>query len=525
MSTIENRFNLVDEQWVPVAGEGLVSLKSIFTRPELRALGGNPVQKIAMTKLLLAICQASYTPTDEPDWANLGSEGMSKKAAKYLEEKRDCFWLYGERPFLQMPTIIDKIEERKKSEMKVAKKEGDKKIASENAMPRPFGMGVYPDVSSDNNTILTYGQIDRQLDDAEIAIFIVTLMNFALAGKRVEKNIPPFSSGYSGKSVSAKPGPSIGNYIGYLHSYLIGGNIQETLWFNILSHEQINQNANWTSKLGPIPWQTMPIGEDCEIAKQLKNSYMGCLIAISRFVLADKRGIYYIEGLQYPSHKDGWREPSIAIKETEKGAKLLWADVEKKPWRELTSLLAFSMTQQNNGFNCFHINAGIPRIRKVKSNGPIGIWSGALKVRPSSGDQSVKQDDDFVSSETNFELSYFNTGFWFTTLTKEMDQLQELANKNIYGSTIGFYKALKSDGKLFASQASNLFWQLAERKFQELVNACGSQTPDEALKPIRKIFASFAETAYNTYCPRESARQLDAWAANRPNLGKYLSSI
>ena len=59
MDNITNRFNLVDEQWIPVAGAGLVSLMRIFTDSSLRALGGNPVQKIALIKLLLAIAQAA----------------------------------------------------------------------------------------------------------------------------------------------------------------------------------------------------------------------------------------------------------------------------------------------------------------------------------------------------------------------------------------------------------------------------------------------------------------------------------
>ncbi|MEN3752595.1 hypothetical protein ABC733_07420 [Mangrovibacter sp. SLW1] len=36
---MENRFNLIDEPWLPVADVGLVSLKEIFSNPQLRALG------------------------------------------------------------------------------------------------------------------------------------------------------------------------------------------------------------------------------------------------------------------------------------------------------------------------------------------------------------------------------------------------------------------------------------------------------------------------------------------------------
>jgi CRISPR system Cascade subunit CasA len=102
---IESRFNLIDEPWLPVVDVGLVSLKALFSHKDYRALGGNPVQKIAVTKLLLAIAQAAATPADDDDWAELGAEGMAIKCLAYLERWRDSFWLYGEKPFLQMPAI------------------------------------------------------------------------------------------------------------------------------------------------------------------------------------------------------------------------------------------------------------------------------------------------------------------------------------------------------------------------------------------------------------------------------------
>jgi CRISPR system Cascade subunit CasA len=72
-----------------------------------------------------------------------------------------------------------------------------------------------------------------------------------------------------------------------------------------------------------------------------------------------------------------------------------------------------------------------------------------------------------------------------------------------------------------AAQTSNLFWQLCERRFQALVYACDSV---EQAYAMRSVFARFVNKAYDTYCPRETARQLDAWAKNRPNLGKYINN-
>ena len=61
----KNCFNLVDEPFIPIADVGRVSLKQIFSNPDYRTLGGNPIQKIALTKLLLAISQAACTPEDD----------------------------------------------------------------------------------------------------------------------------------------------------------------------------------------------------------------------------------------------------------------------------------------------------------------------------------------------------------------------------------------------------------------------------------------------------------------------------
>ena len=153
-----NKFNLVDEHWIPVAGKGLVSLADIFSDSSLSALGGNPVQKIALTKLLLAIAQTAYTPADDEDWKKLGAPGMADKSLAYLREKRDLFWLYGNKPFLQMPAIAK------------AKKQN-------------FG-AIQIFVATGNTTVLTQSQTEVVLTDAEKAILIIQMMGFGLGGRK-----------------------------------------------------------------------------------------------------------------------------------------------------------------------------------------------------------------------------------------------------------------------------------------------------------------------------------------------------
>ena len=171
--TMENKFNLVDEPWIPVAGKGLVSLADIFSDFTLSALGGNPVQKIALTKLLLAVAQTAYTPKDDEDWKILGVSGMADKALAYLTEKKDLFWLYGEKPFLQMTGI-------------------------EKAEVQGFG-AVQASIATGNTTVLTQSQVEVSLTDAEKAILVVQMMGFGLGGKKTDNSVI-LSPGYQGKS-------------------------------------------------------------------------------------------------------------------------------------------------------------------------------------------------------------------------------------------------------------------------------------------------------------------------------------
>jgi CRISPR system Cascade subunit CasA len=497
---IENRFNLIDEPWIPVVDAGQVSLRQLFSHVDYRALGGNPVQKIALTKLLLAIAQAACTPEDDGGWASLQPSGLADKCLEYLHKWHDRFYLYGEKPFLQMP-ILDRLIKDEK--------------------PKSFGPGFYPDVLSDNSTILNQSQLEGKPGDAGKAVFIITMMNLAFGGKRIHKNIPSLTPNYPGKTVSAKSAPSLGNYVGYLHSYLTGDSIQETIWLNLLTLEKIQGIKIWTSGLGAAPWEEMPSGENCEISRQLKNSYMGCLVAMSRFMLLKDDGILYIEGIQYPSHKEGWFEPSISLDHGGESIKALWLDVNKKPWRMLTSLLSFLNAGNQKGFDCLQIRLGFQRVKLREK--PVGVWSGGLKVRGSSGDQSVKQDDDFIESYVILPAPNLITGQdskWFSSLSEEMNELDSLS-KSVYGATLNYFKNQNMDAKEQGAQASNLFWQLCERRFQDLVNACDNA---ELVRAMRPAFARFVLKAYDTYCPKDTARQLDAWAKNLPNLSKYLNN-
>ena len=491
---MDNRFNLVEENWIPVAGEGLVSLRRIFSDSGLKSLGGNPVQKIAVTKLLLAIAQSAYTPEDDEDWARIGVQGVAEKSLAYLEAKKDCFWLYGERPFLQIPAV-------------------------EKAGKVSFG-ALQPFVTTGNTTVLTQINVETDYSDAEKALLVVQIMGFGLGGKKTDNSIV-LSPGYQGKTnekgrpSTGRPGPSLG-FWGYLHTFLLGSCIKESIWLNLLTKHDLVRSRFYPGGAGIPPWDNCPLGEADNIAESMKKSLMGRLVPMSRSVLLAADGMHYSEGLLHPTYKEGGIDPSVAI--NFKDSKVLWVDPNKRPWRNLTSLLAFLENQTESDFICLHLKFGIERIKNLAIK--LGIWSGGLRASGNTaGEQKVSGDDDFVESEVYLNTSVLSSN-WFSNIKSEMSLLDNLS-KSLYGAILGYYKEQKAEGEKFANQGFNLFWQLSEQHFQSLLDVCEDSDFTKS-KSMRPQFGQILRSVYDGFCPQDTARQLEAWTKNRPNLGWYL---
>jgi CRISPR system Cascade subunit CasA len=497
MTANQRRFNLIDEPWIPVADSDRVSLKQLFQAPQLRALGGNPVQKLAVIKLLLAIAQAACTPENESEWIALGQDGTARRCLTYLEKWHDRFYLYGDRPFLQMPAI-------------------------NTAACQSFG-AVLPEISTGNTTVLSQGQVQRSMDDGERALLILVMMAFALGGKKTDNSVV-LTEGYAGKRndkgkpSTSKPGPAVA-YFGLLHTHLLGQTLHETLWLNLITRQQIQQTGFFPGGVGIAPWEQMPQGEDCAIARALKQSLMGRLIPVCRFCLLAEQGFHYSEGIAHANYKEGMSDPSVAVDYSGKEPRALWVDPEKRPWRELTSLLSFIAQSDRKGFECIQIQVGLDRARDATQR--FALWSAGLRVSSNAGEQFVSGSDDFVESQV-----WLNSGMlgqtWFTRLKQEMDALDQLA-KSLYGRVLAYFKEQKVDGAKLAAQATALFWQLCEQQFQALVNNCYVAN-DEAddLWRLRTRFSGYAHHSYNEFCPNETARQLDAWAKCRLDTRNYL---
>jgi len=497
---MKQHFNLVDEGWIPIAGGAPQSLRAVFGQDSPRELGGTTIQKLSILKVLLAIAQRAFTPLNDEEWSSLDASSLGEQCQQYLSTNYGCFWLYGEKPFLQVPQLLELV---------------DAKGVRPSAVV--IGRNYLPDLVSENDSVLTQLQQEYTLSDAEKAIYIISLMNYSPGGKRISKNLPPLTTDYVGKTNSAKSGPSIGNYVGYLNSCLWGNSILETVWMNLLTQKDFSALYPGFSldTLTP-PWEQMPDGEDNTVANRIKEGPMGTFCAMSRFVLLQDEGIIYAEGIQYPSFKQGWREPFIAYSQE---GKVLWLDMSKKPWRDLTSLLALSFHSSGSAMYCPQITLALNRVGQAPVH-RFGVFSGGMKVRSQAGDQSVKQTDDFLESIVYFDTNLMKES-WFLSLEQEMKNLEEIASytkKAVQRYWISMGEGPK-DARPKSEKSSEYFWSLCEGEFNNLIVAC--EASDEVLT-IRKVFVGFGLQSYDLYCPNESAKQMVQWANCRPNLWKQM---
>lgn len=477
------RFNLVDEGWIPIAGGCRASLSEIFRDRRFRRLGGTARQKIAVMKLLLAIAQAAATPADDAEWTEMGSSGMAAACADYLQKWHDAFYLYGPRPFLQMPV-------------------GKAKLL-------PFN-SVLPEIATGNNPRFMHLQCARDLDDAEKALLLLTEMGMALGGKKGDKTVI-LAKDYSKKS--AAPGPGTG-FMGILHTFLTGAFILETVWFNLLTRKTIDALAQLPSGLGKAPWEEMPETEACEVAGRLKGSLMGRLVPLSRFCLLDDGGLHFTEGIVHLNHKFGLWDPSAAAKQDKKDIKMLWSDPEKRPWRSLSSLLSFlNASSDNTGFTCIQVEMGIPRLA-LAGVSQFGVWSGGLRVSSNAGEQYVSGSDDYVESEVELDREDLDNAAWYSALALKMQWLEQLS-KVLYGCVIGYYKEQGEDAKGQAEQACGVFWEASEKVFPRLLSACARP---EGMPGVEKELENIVLDTYDGFCPQDTVRQICAWAKCHPHL-------
>ena len=261
--------------------------------------------------------------------------------------------------------------------------------------------------------------------------------------------------------------------------------------------------------VGVAPWEKMPLGEDDDIARDLKGSLMGRLVPLSRFCFLHEDGIKLTEGIAHLTYKDGIYDPSVCVIDNGKEPKAVWADPEKKPWRQLDSLLSFLGNSSANG--CVQLKLPLERIQRL--NKCFGVWSGGIKLTANSGEQYLTGSDDEVQSEVLLPEPTCQGEFWFVEFCKVITKLNDKAD--ILRKSVKRYLdefSIKNDGIL--EQVSMDYWQYVDKFSQEIVTNCYMENMSEVDNLMKKCLR-FSYDIFDKYCPCDTPRQMKAWAKHR----------
>ncbi|MCY9874530.1 type I-E CRISPR-associated protein Cse1/CasA [Vibrio barjaei] len=488
-----SRYNLLDEKWIPTACSGYVSLLDVFENNEIRGLGGNPVERIALTKLLLAIVQTAVPIKDERAFNALSASQVSEMTREYLSSRREAFYLYGDRPFLQM-AALSKFESKDLSNLQ-------------------------PEISSGNTALYTDFQRTRRNSDRDKALLVVSQMSMAIGGMKTDNSIV-LSKTYTGKRKScgkvttSLPGPGVG-YQGALHSFVTKPTLIETLMVNLFTQAELKQIGIYEKGLGVPPWDSVVVNEDCRSAKALRKTYMGRLVPMNRFMLLTDEGVVYTEGVKHLSHKDMMFDPSATVFNVKKDVKMVWANPDKKPWRDVTAMLSF-IEQQKSVTTCLQLKYGLRKALAMSED--VGIWSGGMRISSKSGKQYMSGTDDYVQSSLTLDKTTLNE-LWFESYKNEIEELNKLSSA-LYSGVKSYNEEFNRSFELPAGNATREFWKLCDRYSQELVDSCDDAV---AMASLRKTYVKQVNAIFNKICPKESGRQLKAWITSKPMLAGYLN--
>ena len=484
-------FNLADQPWIPVAGEHeLRSLMQIFTGPAPKRLSGNAVDKIVMFRFLLSIVHASSQIPDTAAWRALTPAKIAENARNYLSANRQFFDLYDpERPFMQFPQLKGKSD----------------KFDSCGSLQ--------VNVATGNKVVLTEWNQEKELADAGKAVLLLRSVGYACGGKKYDSSIV-LSDGFV-KGKTGHSGTLLGAY-GYLHTYMLGCDLWDMLRKNLLTDEEISDLGCYPAGLGEPAWCHMPTGEDDERAKQYRNSYFGRLIPLDKFILFTESGIVKTDGISYNDPKGIPLDPAVTVYPEKKDFKTLWAKTEKRPWRQLTSMLNFL---RSNTQSPFFLSLGLKHLRADQS-ASIGIWTGGVEISANSGEQYLSGTNDYVESE--FSLPAYileEQGDWLKRFEELMTSLEQ-CSKILYAAVSQYHKRMNNlAGGDLASQAVTIFWEQLEPRAQNLIDLAADFQEDK-VKSEHQIWYQIMDGIYNDSCPHETARQLAAWVEANPKFNR-----
>ena len=474
--------NLVTGEWIPVLYQNgkatYVSLDTFFKDAGvLSDLALPPPQRIALMRFLICVVQTSLEgPEDEKQWRSCVGK-ISETARDYLAAHKNEFELYGDNPFMQVPTleplynvVLDKLD---------------------------FGLS-----SGNNARLFDHGACKegRMHNDAWIALMLVTFLNNSPGGKIgvtkwAGKSTQPGKTKGPGESEHA---PCVEGSA--LHSYVRKNNMLDTIHANLITREVVAElpNMEW----GRPTWELDCSERDSRDLQKSVFTYLGRLLPLSRAVLfeRDSKCFTLANGLTYPKLPECREVTGTVIGRNDNRLGYVATSLDRHPWRELNSLLSFG-TQQQGPLAFRHI-------KNTNSNDVLDVWTGGLAVDKGKildmGEWSFCIPADMVANDGPLEV--YGNGV----------RCAEKAEKKLYGAIKTYADAMSME-KAPMPKARVHFWSQLDQNYEQLLETANdpSISLDAQWTPLlRKTMRS----AYQAACPCTTPRQIQAFAAGQAKL-------
>ena len=471
--------NLTLEPWIPaLRADGrrdLFSLCDVFAQAhELRDLAVKPHERIALMRLLLCITQAALDgPADEGDWEACEPR-IQPRVADYLNQWKAAFELFGDGPrFLQLPNL------------KPGKESDEGNAATKLDLALATG----------NNSTLFDNRAgeDRTLASARSALNLLTFQCFAPGGRIGVAKWNGKETAGKGSSNHAPCTPS-----SMVHTLVLGGTLLETLHRNLLTRE------NGTDFHGPSRWgkpvweQPVEKPDDKAASGNAGMTYLGRLVPLSRAVRLADDGFSIIlgNGLDYPIFP-AFREATATVIKRKDELALLPASTGRSLWRQLA---AVSVTRRAGA----EAVCGPLALNHSMASAETTLWVGALVTDKAKIEDVVESTYSLPAGMfTDFGRAAYENG---VTYAEERE-----------GVLIQAVKAYASTLKVVSpayDRARQLFWTRVEQHLSSLFDVARNTdlVADLPNSPWGEAVQKAARAAYEQSCPRQTPRQIQAYA-------------
>lgn len=470
--------NLTTNPWIPAirtdGSRDVFSLQELFQGAHrLRDLALKPHERISVMRLLVCITQAALDgPVDEDDWQEC-EPIIQPKVAHYLEKWAASFELFGDGPrFLQ----FENLQPGKETDDGNAATKLDLTLATGN-----------------NPTLFDNGASEaRRVHVLRAPLNLLTFQCFApcnLIG----------AARWNGKDISrctAKAAPCA--QASMIHALVLGSSLLETIRFNLLAKETVADSFG-AEKWGKPVWE-LPVrhGAESSAIANATLTYLGRLVPLSRAIRLNPDGVSVIlaNGLEYPIYP-AYREATATIRKMDHETKLLPASTERGIWRQLPAIVVKGRADGDA------ICGPLALCHNFGANS-ITLWVGAMvtdKAKIEEVLESVYALPSGMFSELGrvaYEKGVSFAGKWEFALRNALKE---------YAVT------LKIVDPSF-TEATRVFWTRLEQHLSDLFFL--AQNPDLIADLAASVWGRAVKTAahdaYHQCCPRQTSRQIEAYA-------------